>query len=68
MFGRCVPRIERGTGMRRVTPEGTADDDRESWEAGEEARALASLEADGAPASAEQFRITNLQHWIDLSA
>ena len=54
--------------MGPTTPERKSDEDQESWEAGEEARDRAALEADAPPASAEQFHITNLQHWIDLSA
>jgi len=54
--------------MRPTTPEWTSEEEQESWEAGEEARDRATLEADAPPASAEQFRITDLQHWIDLSA
>ncbi len=54
--------------MRHTTPEWKSAEERESWEAGEEACDRSTLEADSPPASADQFRITNLQHWIDLSA
>lgn len=54
--------------MGLTTPEWKSDEERERWEAGEEARDRAALEADAPPASPERFRITNLQHWIDLSA
>jgi hypothetical protein len=53
--------------MMHATPEGTSDD----WESGEdreELRLPAAFEADGTPASADQFHITDVQHWIDLSA
>ena len=51
-----------------TTPERKPDEERENRETGEDAHDRATREADAAPASAEQFRITNLQHWIDLSA
>ena len=54
--------------MIHETPDRTSDDDRVSWEDREEARLWAALEPDGPPASAEQFHITDQQHWIDLSA
>ena len=33
-----------------------------------EAAALAAFDADGGPALARHFHITDLQHWIDLCA
>ncbi len=54
--------------MRPTMPEWKSDEERERRDAEEEARDRAALEAAGPPASAEWFRITNLQHWIDLSA
>lgn len=49
--------------MTHTTPERESDEERWNGEAWEETR-----EADAAPVSAEQFRITDIQHWIDLSA
>jgi hypothetical protein len=54
--------------MTHATPAGMSDDDRESWEDREEASFWAAREADGPTASAEQFHISDMQHWIDLSA
>jgi hypothetical protein len=48
--------------------EGGAPGDEPSAGLEQRAEELGTLEIDGVPALAEQFRITDLQHWIDLCA
>ncbi len=45
-----------------------ADRERGEGDAVEAAWELASLDGDCAPALARHFRITDLQHWLDLCA
>jgi hypothetical protein len=54
--------------MTHATPQRIADEERKRREDSESACFRAALEADEPAASAEQFHITDLQHWIDLSA
>jgi hypothetical protein len=54
--------------MTHATPEGIADGKREEWEGGEENDFRAALEADEPVPTADLFRITDMQHWIDLCA
>ena len=55
--------------MTHATPERIADEERERWEAGaEDEGSRAASELDGTRPTAEQFHITDMQHWIDLSA
>jgi hypothetical protein len=48
--------------------EGGAPGDDPSAGLEQRAEELGTLDSDGVPALAEQFRITDLQHWIDLCA
>jgi hypothetical protein len=57
--------------LRLPTNPDTPPADRERGEDGpavEAAWELASLDGDCAPALARHFRITDLQHWLDLCA
>jgi hypothetical protein len=54
--------------MTHATPERIADDEREPQEAGAEDDFRAAPGVDASRPTAEQFHITDMQHWIDLSA
>jgi hypothetical protein len=57
--------------LRRTTHPDVPAADRDGGEDGagvEAAWELASLDGDCAPALARHFRITDLQHWLDLCA
>jgi hypothetical protein len=57
--------------LRSTTRPDTPSADREAGEDGpgvEAARDRSSLDGDFTPALARHFRITDLQHWLDLCA